>query len=182
MPRRGGGVHSEETVQGCTPEERIPPPRPRQFFVKPVGSPSYKNHNFTLPFCPKTLYTPRPRMILLKTTQNRAFYLIVLQSGVVVAIVVALLFCGYTKSAVSACAGGAIVVLTNACFAFLFLSRSYLPTAHQVLARLYFAEIVKWILTISLFYLMIIKMEVVALPFFLSYAVAQWIGLLGFLL
>ncbi|MGL4474078.1 MAG: ATP synthase subunit I [Shewanella sp.] len=110
--------------------------------------------------------------ILARRGRGSAYRLVLMQ--VFVAGVVTIIFSGMwgVRFGVSALAGTLIAVLPNFVFATLAFSHSGASSADKVIKSFYLGEAVKMLLTIVLFSLAFLYMDVEFMPLFVTYAIA----------
>jgi ATP synthase protein I len=110
----------------------------------------------------------------------RVYRIVFAQLAVTVAISLAALALGTFEAAYSALAGGMISVIANFYFASHVFARDY-KNPRQMVSAFYVGEAIKILITIALFSFVVITLDVLFLPLFITYSVTllvYWFALL----
>ncbi|WP_298771050.1 ATP synthase subunit I [uncultured Shewanella sp.] len=110
--------------------------------------------------------------ILARRGRRSAYKLVMMQAAVAVTASIFFFAMWGAQFGYSALAGAAIAVLPNFVFATLAFSHTGASASAKVIKTFYWGEAVKMLLTIVMFSLVFIYMEVVFMPLFVCYTLA----------
>lgn len=110
---------------------------------------------------------------VLKTIRSLAFSYVYIQIIVILLISVSLYFLSNNIVAFSFFWGGAICIVPNIYFAYKLFAQTGATAARQIVASFYLSEVVKFIITIALFFIAFKYFHTNKLAIFVGYIVAQ---------
>lgn len=121
--------------------------------------------------------------VLARRGRWSAYKLVMMQAAVAVSVSIFFFAVWGVQFGYSALAGGSIAVLPNFVFATLVFSHMGASSSVKVLKAFYWGEAVKLLLTIAMFSLVFIKLEVEFMPLFVCYVsglIVHWTAPLYF--
>jgi ATP synthase protein I len=110
---------------------------------------------------------------VLKVIRNVAFSYIYIQTLVILILSVSLYFLGNKIVAFSFLWGGAICIIPNIYFAHKLFAQTGAAAARNIVASFYVSEVIKFIITIILFFIAFKYLNTNKLALFIGYIVAQ---------
>lgn len=101
------------------------------------------------------------------------FRLLSAQAGLIVITSLVMFMLWGNNSAYSALLGGGVSLLPNICFAAIAFRYRGACAARQIARSFYYGEAAKWLLSIALFVLVFVSVDVAGISFFVAYIVSQ---------